>query len=261
VVQAAVRAADARGVAVADLPLLAVAHEAGISRSTLMRRLGGTRRALDEAVRAAGVDPGSKRPVRERAVEAGAALISESGLASLSFERVAATAQCSVHSLYAAIGNRDALLQAIFERYSPIMDVEAVLAGPREDLEERVRRIYRLLAEALNREPRVLPAVMAEALARPGDPTVQTLLQHAFPRMLAGVGEWLASEVAAGHIRDLPPLLLIQQMTSPLLMHFLLRPAIQRVSEAELPVSEEVCRVFADAFLRAVAVSSSPVKS
>jgi hypothetical protein len=50
-------------------------------------------------------------------------------------------------------------------------------------------------------------------------------------------------------------------MTSPLLMHFLLRPAIQRVSEAELPVSEEVCRVFADAFLRAVAVSSSPVKS
>jgi AcrR family transcriptional regulator len=181
VVQAAVRAADARGVAVADLPLLAVAHEAGISRSTLMRRLGGTRRALDEAVRAAGVDPGSKRPVRERAVEAGAALISESGLASLSFERVAATAQCSVHSLYAAIGNRDALLQAIFERYSPIMDVEAVLAGPREDLEERVRRIYRLLAEALNREPRVLPAVMAEALARPGDPTVQTLLQHAFP--------------------------------------------------------------------------------
>jgi hypothetical protein len=26
-------------------------------------------------------------------------------------------------------------------------------------------------------------------------------------------------------------------------------------------VSEEVCRVFADAFLRAVAVSSSPVKS
>lgn len=256
-VQAALRAADTRGVAVADLPLLAVAEEAGISRSTLMRRLGGARAALDEAVRAAGVDPGGRRPVRERAVAAGAALISENGLASMTFERVAAAAQCSVHSLYAAFGGRDELLLAIFERHSPILDVEAVVAGSHEsheDLEKRVQRIYRLLAEALSREPRVLPAVLAEALARPGDDAVQALLKHLFPRMLAGVGQWLTSEVAAGRIRDLPPLLLTQQMISPLLWHFLLRPAMQQVPEAELPVSEDVCGVFADAFLRAVAL-------
>ena len=69
-VQAALRAAEKRGKDVADVPVLAIAREAGMSRSTLLRRLGGTRAALDEAVRAAGVDPGGQAPVRARALNA-----------------------------------------------------------------------------------------------------------------------------------------------------------------------------------------------
>src|ERR1043166_7268659 len=77
-VQAALRAAEKRGKDVADVPVLAIAYEAGMSRSTLLRRLGGSRAALDKAVRAAGVDPGGQAPVRTRALDAAAALISES---------------------------------------------------------------------------------------------------------------------------------------------------------------------------------------
>ncbi|HWS92151.1 MAG TPA: hypothetical protein VN306_06530, partial [Mycobacterium sp.] len=51
-VQAALRAARALGKDVADVPVIAIAREAGLSRSTLIRRLGGTRAALDAAVRA-----------------------------------------------------------------------------------------------------------------------------------------------------------------------------------------------------------------
>ncbi|MEU2977361.1 TetR family transcriptional regulator [Streptomyces hirsutus] len=254
VVQAALRASHARGVPVADVPLLAVAEEAGISRSTLMRRLGGTRRALDEAVRAAGVDPGGQKPVRLRAVEAAAGLISEHGLTAATLERVAADARCSVHSLYAAFGGRDELLQAVYECYSPILDVEAVLAGPHEDLPETVRRIYRLLADALSREPRVLPAMLADALSRPEDPVVQSVYQRFFPRLLDGVGQWLTEEIAAGRIRDLPPLLLIQQMAGPVLSHLLLRPAAAHLPGADLPSTEEAIEVFAQNFLRAVAL-------
>ncbi|SDH55318.1 DNA-binding transcriptional regulator, AcrR family [Sinosporangium album] len=252
-VEAALRVADRLGKDVADVPMLAIAHEAGISRSTLVRRLGGSRRALDEAVRAAGVDPGGQRPVHDRAVAAGARLISEHGLAAATLEAVATAAQCSVHSLYAAFGCRDALLRAIFERYFPILDVEAVVAASPPDMGETVTRIYCLMAEALSREPRVAPAMFAEALARPTDPVLRALLQHFCPRMLTGLGRWLASEVAAGRLRDVPLPLLMQQMVTPVLVHFLLRPAATCAPGMELPGVEETCAVFAEAFLRAVA--------
>ncbi|WP_234352202.1 MULTISPECIES: TetR/AcrR family transcriptional regulator [unclassified Streptomyces] len=252
-VRAALRVARARDVPVADVPLIAVAEEAGISRSTLMRRLGGSRSALDEAVRAAGVDPGGQKPVRERAVAAAADLISEHGLVAATLERVADGAGCSVHSLYAAFGGRDGLLHAVYERYSPILDVEALLAAPRGDLAETVRTIYRLLTEALVREPRVVPAMFADALARPEDPAVQAVFRHAFARMVEGVGTWLTGEIAAGRIRDLPPLLLVQQLLGPLASHFLMRPAAAHLSATALPSPEEAVELFADNFLRAVA--------
>ena len=60
----------------------------------------------------------------------------------------------------------------------------------------------------------------------------------------------------AGRIRPLP--LLLQQMIGPLAVHMLLRPALTRELGRDLPSVEETCAVFADAFLRAVAVSEAP---
>ncbi|MFJ1651549.1 hypothetical protein ACIOC2_09085 [Streptomyces sp. NPDC088337] len=130
----------------------------------------------------------------------------------MTFERVAASAQCSVHSLHAAFGGRDELLHVVF-----ILDVEAVLAAPRKSFEDTVRRLYRLLADALESEPRVLPAMMAQALARPHDANVQAVLRYSLPRLLASIGQWLTEEIAAGRVRATPPLLLMQQMSSPIL--------------------------------------------
>jgi AcrR family transcriptional regulator len=189
VVEAALRAADHLGRDVADVPLIAIAREAGMSRSTLVRRLGGSRRPLDDAVRAAGVEPGGRPPVRERAVQAAASLISDRGLAAVTLEAVAAQADCSVHSLYAVFGGRDELLRAVFDRYGPILGLDEAISGAQTDLSEAVHRIYRALAEAFSREPRVAPAMIAEALARPTGSAVQALVQHIAPRMLASLGQ------------------------------------------------------------------------
>src|SRR5262245_62388288 len=109
VVAAALRAAEKLGKDVADVPVTMIAAEAGISRSTLLRRFGGSRTALNDAVRAAGVDPGGSPPVRDRAIDAAAELISESGLAAATLEAVATRAGCSVYSLHTVFGGRDKL--------------------------------------------------------------------------------------------------------------------------------------------------------
>jgi AcrR family transcriptional regulator len=253
VVEAALRAAENLGRDVADVPLIAIAREAGMSRSTLLRRLSGTRQPLDDAVRAAGVEPGGRPPVRERAIQAAAALISDRGLATVTLEAIAVQANCSVHSLYAVFGGRDELLRAVFDRYGPIVDIDDAISDPHAELAETVHRIYRLMAEAYSREPRVAPAMLAEALARPTGAAVQALAQHTAPRMLASVGQWLAAEIAAGRIRDLPLPLLIQQMLAPITMSTMMRPVLDAIPELEVPELDEACAVFADAFLRAAA--------
>lgn len=253
-IEATLRAADARGVSVAEVTLRDIALEAGISRSTLVRRLGGSRAPLDEALGAAGFEPRGRKPVRERAIEATGTLISTQGLGAVTFERVAAVAECSVPSLYATFGGRDELLRAVFERYSPTVDVEAFLATAQGDLEDTVRGLTRLTVDTLEREPRVLPALLSEVFARPGDDKVLVVFQSLTPRMLSGLGAWLAAEAAAGRVRDLPPLLLAQMMCGPIFLHFLLRPVSSQVVAADLPSKEETIETFTQAFLRAVAL-------
>ena len=258
-VTAALRAARALSKDVADVPVIAIARQAGISRSTLIRRLGGTRTALDVAVRAAGVDPGGQAPVRTRALDAAADLISASGLSAVTLEAIAARAQCSVHSLYAVFGGRDELLRSLFERHSPLLQIEDFFDTADEDLPTTVRRLYRMIAYSLNHEPRVAPALLAEALARPDSPAVQNLLSHNAPRLLASLGAWLTREITAGHIRDLP-LTLLFQLIAPIAVHMLVRPAAPQLAGLELPDLDTVCEVLADTFVRGVAIMPPPNK-
>jgi AcrR family transcriptional regulator len=251
-VDAAVAAARERDQDVAEVPLTVIAAKAGVSRSTLLRRLGGTRGVLDEAVGATGVDPGGRPPVRERAIEAAAHLISERGLGTITLEAVADAAGCSLPSLHAVFDRRDGLLAAIFERYSPVLDLEELAANPPQDVETTVREIYRALVTAFGRQPRVLPALFADLFSRPDGPASRIVTAN-FPRLFAGATTVLGSHVRAGRIRDLPFPLLMQLLIGPLATHMLLRPSLGTVMGEQLPPIEDACDVFADAFLRAVA--------
>jgi AcrR family transcriptional regulator len=257
-VEAALRAAEKLGKDVADVPVTDIATEAGISRSTLLRRLGGSRAALDAAVRAAGIDTGGQPPVRVRALDAAANLISQFGLAAATLEAVATQAQCSVYSLHAAFGGRDELMRAVFERYSPVENVEEYLGQPRGDLSETVRGLYRVIADALNREPRVAPAMFAEAFSRPNSPAVRSLFGYSGPRVFGVLGRWFETEIRSGQLRALPPLLLVQQLLGPIMIHLFMRPVAENIPATPMPDIDTMCDVFADAFIRAVGMAVEP---
>ena len=256
-VEAALRAAEELGKDIADVPVIVIARHAGMSRSTLLRRLGGSRVALDEAVRARGFDPGGAPPVRTRALDAAAVLIAEDGLAAATLEAIAVRADCAVQSLYAVFGTRDGLLRTVFERHSPLLDIEEFLAEDHTELAATVRRLYALMTNSLSRHPRVAPAMFAEAFARPTSPVTQSLFNHKGPRMLAVIGQWLTEEIAAGRIRDLPLPLLIEELLAPIVVHMLLRPNTAALPGIDMPDLETVCDVFADAFLRAAGTAAA----
>lgn len=255
-VEVALAVARERGRDVADVPLTAIAAAAGVSRSTLLRRLGGSRVALDEAVRATGVDPGGRPSVRERAIGAAAWLIGEHGLGAVTLEAVAEAAECSLPSLYAVFEGRDGLLAAIFDRYSPVLDLEALAANPPARLEDTVKGIYRALSAAFDRRPRVLPAVFADLFSRPDGPGSQ-MLRANFPRLLRGAETLLMPAVRAGRLQEMPLPLLMQLLVGPLAMHILLRPTLESLLGPGMPTLEETCEVFAGAFLRAAGVPGS----
>jgi AcrR family transcriptional regulator len=249
-VNAAIRAARRCGRPVAEVPLDTLAETAGISRSTLLRRIGGSRRALDEAVRQAGVDPGG-RPVRERAIDAGARLISDLGLASVTLESVANAAHCSIASVQAIFGTRDRLFAAIYERYSPLTHLAALFADPTSSVEETVAAFYDVMAAGLTREPQVAPAMLADLLASPHGPAAKVFADF-FPHELSIVGGWLRRQVVAGTIRDIPIPLLMEQLIGPLVAHVLMQPATGHAGW-EMPDLNEVCAAFAVMFLNAIA--------
>ncbi|MGH3586399.1 MAG: TetR/AcrR family transcriptional regulator, partial [Pseudonocardia sp.] len=201
-----------------------------------------------------GVDPGGRVPVRRRAVDAAAQLIGEQGVAAMTLEAVAAAAGCSVHSLYAAFVGRDGLLRAVYESYTPLFDIEALLARPDQGLEQTVYDIYRAFADGLSRRPRVAPMMLADAFSRP-DGAAGQLVQQLFPRALDSIGGWLSAEIAAGRIRRLPIGLLLHQLLGPLLLHLLSDPLMTQHIGPDKPGTDEACAMFATAFVQAVGTS------
>lgn len=197
------RAAEAGAGPLSELGLEELAALCGTSRSTLLRRIG-SRKALDAALAELGVEPAKKLRVADRAIAAAAALIAERGVGGTTLEEVAAEAGCSVQAIHAQIGGRDALLVAVFERYSPMGGISGILADPPDDLAEAARAIYLAIFDAVLDVP-AIPALLAEALARP-DGALGRFVQEGYAGSVAGmVRLWLERQADAGRIRPMSP--------------------------------------------------------
>jgi len=110
--------------------------------------------------------------VPDRAVEAGAWLVSERGRATVTLEAVAGAAGRSVQSRYSIFGTRNELLAAIYERYSALDDLVG-LSRDSADFEHADASLYRTIAVCLTRAPAVATAMLAHLLGNPDGPTAR----------------------------------------------------------------------------------------
>jgi AcrR family transcriptional regulator len=257
IVAAAIAEAETSGVPVADLSLDRIARRAGVSRSTMFRRVR-SRHALEAAVREAGVDPGRRPNVRDRAVAAAAELIVAGGVGALTVEEVARRAGCATTSVHTQCGGRNGLLAAVFERYAPLPAVEQVLAASERrfaTLEDAVRAVYTAVFDALAADAGVIEALLAEALAKPGGLAMGLARERIVPRLVRTVGAWLTAEIEAGRCRDLPLPLLMPQLIAPIGFHVIVRKRLQAAGVA-VPDREAVIETMTGAFCRAVGTGS-----
>ncbi|WP_239073948.1 LLM class flavin-dependent oxidoreductase [Streptomyces sp. SID10853] len=67
-----------------------------------------------------------------------------------------------------------------------------------------------------------------------------------------GLAQLLLPHVEAGRIRPLPLPVLVQLLLGPMITHILTRPAIEPIRSLDLPPVNELCELFAEAYVRAV---------
>jgi AcrR family transcriptional regulator len=256
IVTAAIAEAEASGVPIAEVSLDRIARRAGVSRSTIFRRIR-SRRALEEAVRASGVEPGRRENVRDRAVAEATALIVEQGVGSLTVEEVARRVPCATTSVHTRFGGREGLLTAVFERHAPLPAVEQALVGdgPYPTLEAGVRVVYSTVFDTLETGGGVMEALVAEALARPSGVVMQLAHEWVVPRIVATVGAWLRAEIDAGRCDDLPLSLLLPQLIAPISVHLIARKRLAALG-LDVPDRDAVVDAMTAAFCRAVGTGS-----
>ena len=237
----------------AGLSMDELATRAGVSRATLYRLFGNQQRLLHEL----GLQP--PPTVRSRVLDTALELVGRHGLAELSMDELAAAAGVSRATLYRLVPGKEALFAELVRRFSPFEPIAAVL-------------------ETMGERPpaEVIPAI-AQAMAAAMDGRIGLLLQLLFEvsrsdpdhhgsadanqdeaqamRTLPLVAGYLDQQMATGRLRRMDPVLAMQALAGPIVMHLLMPASAQSQSGAGQRVAlplDEVVDELAGIWLRAM---------
>jgi AcrR family transcriptional regulator len=212
----------------AGLSMDELALRAGVSRATLYRLFGNQHHLLHEL----GLQP--PPTVRSRILDTALELVGRHGLAELSMDDLAATAGVSRATLYRLFPGKQALFAELVRSFSPFEPIAAVLQTMGE------------------RPPTEVIAAIAQAMAAAMDGHIGLLLQLLFEisrsdpdrhadanqdaaqamRTLPLVAGYLDQQMAAGHLRQMDPVLAMQALAGPIVMHLLMQASAKSQSGA-----------------------------
>jgi AcrR family transcriptional regulator len=213
----------------ASLSMDELAATAGVSRATLYRLFGNQQQLLHEL--------GLTLPptVRSRVLDTALELVGRHGLAELSMDELAATAGVSRATLYRLVPGKDALFAELVRRFSPFEPIAAVLEtmGERPPAEV-IPAVAQAMAAAIDGHIGLLLQLLFE-FARHPDPdggrgTSEDAIQGM--RTLPLVAGYLDQQMAAGRLRRMDPILAMQALVGPIVMHLLVQASAESQSDA-----------------------------
>ena len=214
----------------AGLSMDELATQAGVSRATLYRLFGNQQHLLHEL----GLQP--PPTVRSRILDTALELVGRHGLAELSMDELAANTGVSRATLYRLVPGKEALFAELVRRFSPFEPIAAVLEtmGDRPPAEV-IPAIAQAMAAAMDGRIGLLLQLLFE-LARSdpdrhgGTDANQDAAQAM--RTLPLVAGYLDQQMAAGRLRRMDPVLAMQALAGPIVMHLLMQASAQSQSGA-----------------------------
>ena len=213
----------------AGLSMDELAVRAGVSRATLYRLFSSQQHLLQEL----GLQP--PPTVRSRILDTALELVGRHGLAELSMDELAATAGVSRATLYRLVPGKEALFAELVRRFSPFEPIAAVLeaAGDRPPAEV-IPAIAQAMAAAMDGHIGLLLQLLFElsrSADRHGGADANQDAAQAM-RTLPLVAGYLDQQMAAGRLRRMDPVLSMQALAGPIVMHLLMQASAASPSGA-----------------------------
>jgi AcrR family transcriptional regulator len=213
-----------------EAPIDEIARHAGVSRATFYRHFG-SRGALLESI-----EHEPRPPARERVLVAAQQALLNTSLNDLSMDDLARASDVSRGTLYRLFPGKPALLEAMVEAYSPFDAVRSILSERHDDPPQVVLPlIARAIAGVAGQRLGLMRAIFVEVTAL--SPAAVTALRPAFMGTIGALGAYMATQMGAGRLRSMHPLLAVQAFIGPVFFHLLTRPVLERM--APIPMDSE----------------------
>lgn len=208
-------------------------------------RLFGSRQAL---LREAGCAPSPD--TREVILDAALELVGRHGLADLSMDGLAAAAGVSRATVYRLFPGKSALFGALVRAYSPWESIaDAIDAMPDGPPDEVIPAVGRAMAGSMEGRTALLLRIVFELLK--ADPDTIEGASRGMARGLPDLIRYLNSQMEAGRLRPMRPVLASQLLAGPIVVHLLTRPLAELVGDVGT-FSDDIDQIV-DAWLRSMA--------
>jgi AcrR family transcriptional regulator len=219
------------------------AAAAGVSPRTLFRLVGSREELLRE------LDFEPPPTSKERILQAALELVGRRGLAELAMDDLAKEAQVSRATLYHLFPGKPALFRALIETYSPWEAVaDAIQSAPDRSPERVIPQVGKALMSSMADRTGLLLGMVVEMVK--GGPDTAEGIRHAMSRGLPDFIQYLSEQMAAGHLRQMHPIVAFQLLAGPIVIHQLTRPLTALIG-FKVP-EEKVVEQIVQAWLRAM---------
>ncbi len=221
-----------------------VARAAGVSRATVYRQFG-SRQGLLQAL---GLE--QEAGSRERVLAAALELLDRDGLGRLSMDEVAAAAGVSRASLYRLFPGKPALFREVLREYAPLEAIRAVVESMRDrPADEVVPEAARTAARTMRERVGLIRTLVFEVTS--GSEDSAEAARYVLVDTLSVLAGYLVGEMEAGRLRPMHPLLALQALAGPVLLHLITRRVAEQLVGLDVDVEDAVAEL-ANAWVRAM---------